>query len=127
MKKIVEDDIMKKTSLFKIDLKLEKNLKPEILFPFSLKQTIKSYQEKLINIDMMTLRKDIREIYKLFCLKLINKSPLKYSLTKAISCFDPRVAIDKKIIASRFIDLISILADNSQHCNVIKHKKNLKI
>ena len=69
----------------------------------------------------------IREIYKLFCLKLINKSPLKYSLTKAISCFDPRVAIDKKIIASRFIDLISILADNSQHCNVIKHKKNLKI
>jgi len=43
-------------------------------------------------IEVLQFRKECKQALKTFALKLMNRSPLKYKLTKYITCFDPCVA-----------------------------------
>ena len=82
---IVKKEIMtKETSVFKIDLKDSKNLILAKEFPLSFSVKTELRKVKVTDKEILQFKTDCVKIVKQICLKLIEKSPLKYKLCKGI-------------------------------------------
>lgn len=107
LSRIVKKDVMEKeTSVFSIKLDEPKNLiaAKDFKFGFSVKAELR--QVKLTDKEMLNLKEDCMEIVKAMCTKLIDKSPLKYKLCKAISFCDPTMLADYPIRAGGRLETV---------------------
>lgn len=117
MKKIVRKEILSiSKSLKDIDLKKEENLISisDLELPFAVLDVF-AKNKKSGHFDLPALksfRKDVRTIYTLFCKKMLDKSPLTFSLTKAISCLDPAVAVHENLRDRRMQTALQIFVKN---------------
>ena len=48
------------------------------------------------NVDIWMLRKDAKRVLKTFVKKLVERTPLKYSLTEHLTSLDPKIAISEE-------------------------------
>ncbi|KAK7868384.1 hypothetical protein R5R35_013669 [Gryllus longicercus] len=96
MQRVVKPDVLRTAkSLVKIDVQDAKNLITAEHFELdfatrSALKKVKGVSEK----DVLLLKNDMRSCIIGIILKMQEKSPLKYSLTRALSCLDPAVALD---------------------------------
>lgn len=79
----------------------------------SVREAIRQCRTKLTDRQIFDFRKDIGEIYQSFCRKIVTRSPLKFSLTKAISCFDPKIAIKDHLRKERFSNAIDYFVSHN--------------
>lgn len=63
-------------------------------------------------IEILKFRNDCKKGLQKFVKKMMTRSPLKFKLTKALSCFDPTVAIDESG-SKRLQEMLTILVDNN--------------
>ena len=116
VKKFVKKEaILESNNISPIDFNSEKNLMRniEIEFPYCVKDSIRSAKKdgKLTEKAILDFRGDIRKIYVFFCKKFMDKSPLKFKLTKRISCFNPKIMITKDTRLERFRNLVDYCVD----------------
>lgn len=89
---------------------------------------------KKVNITtakMLQLRQDCKNCFQKFVWKIMNRSPLIYSLTKAATCLDPNlIASNLNLVKNRLNNLCSILIDKdrltgSEGDNVVRQFREL--
>lgn len=76
---------------------------------------------------------NIRMESKAFCLntvlKIVNKTPIQYSIARNLSCLDPRNMINKQACIKKFKSLLNSLAEKAlvaeSNCDVIMQEFNL--
>ncbi|KAK3925252.1 N-lysine methyltransferase KMT5A-A [Frankliniella fusca] len=129
---IVKKDVMEKeTSVFSVDLDDPKNLISAKDFKFSFSVKAELRQIKLTDKEMLKLKEDCMRIVTNMCTKLVNKSPLKYKLCKAITFCDPTLIGDYPIRAGgRLESALTIFQDKnwlsgSQCDSILKEFKSL--
>ncbi|XP_063221071.1 uncharacterized protein LOC134530286 [Bacillus rossius redtenbacheri] len=96
MTKIVKKNVLESTSLQKIDV-LKQNESNSFICLKDIKNVDLGYGTRLAlgkckNVsekDILLFRKDCRTALQHFVVKLMQKSPLKYPLTKALNCLNP--------------------------------------
>ncbi|KAK3923106.1 Stress response protein NST1 [Frankliniella fusca] len=97
-----QEVLSKETSIRRIDLNDDKILisPKNFSFRFSIKAEISKL--KLTKEEMQTVKEDCVKIIKAICLKIFDKSPLKYKLCRAIRFCDPGLlAHDTKVCLTR--------------------------
>lgn len=92
LQRIVKPEVLEATKLEEIDLTKEENLLPSkvIDIGFATRQAIRSV-ENVLQKDMELFRLECRTCLKSFVLKLIQRSPIKYELTRSLSFLNPEV------------------------------------
>jgi len=71
----------------------------------------------------LTFWKECRDVLATFCTSLCGNSPLRYSLTKSISCFDPTVALKSKSRAvSRITTALETFVENNWFSGILAEK-----
>ena len=126
---IIKEEVLNSvTNIVDLDFKKSENFKDikQIDLGFATKNALRHAGVK--PIDEMQFRKQCRDSLIEFCSVLSNKSPLKYILTKGISCFDPMIALDCKKRISRLTVALDYFLETrwltGQQCDRIK--KNYK-
>nr|XP_042905445.1 uncharacterized protein LOC122270779 [Parasteatoda tepidariorum] len=115
--KFVKDNIIKENSLHKIDFSKKDNFLPadKIDLGYAARNALKkrNKEKKIADNEVSQFRNDCLACYKSFVSKLFEKSPLLYPLTKAVTCFDPDVAIVVDLASLRIKNLLTILMENA--------------
>lgn len=98
----------------KTDLDKLENLLPisNVKVGFATKKEIKKCRSKLSDLDLKLFYKDCRNGLKKMVVKLVERSPLKFKLTKALTCWDPQIA-GKEAGNQLLNDLLSILVESN--------------
>lgn len=117
MQRFIKESVIKEnTAIQKIDLKKKENLLPasEIDLGFATHSALKRINKikKIPDKDILVFRKDCFECLKTFVSKVLERSPLQYSLTKAVSCFDPATAVNNDINKKVMQNLLAILEEH---------------
>lgn len=115
MSSFVKSDVLEKSkNITQIDVHDIKNLIPakEITLSFTAREAIRSSRSKLKDQDILMFRIQCQKILQSFCSKLVVRSPLKYELTQAISCLDPRIAKNPDLRKTRFSEALDIFIDS---------------
>lgn len=98
------------------NLKIADNIKLDIGTKLALKE-VKSISNKIL------FKTQCRTILKDFVIKLLEKSPLKYSFVKGISCLNPDITLQQKLAETRLISALEYLAEknifSTSTCNKI--------
>lgn len=81
------------------------------------KNALKSLKNEVKDRDILKFKNDIRTINKTFFQKVIEKSTLKYSFVRGVSCFNPPylVTINQNLARKR----LSIVLEKLVECNII--------
>ena len=111
MSRFIQSSVIENaTNVANIDVYSEKNLIPikEIILPFATREAIRTCRTNLTDKDIFAFRSDCRKVLQCFCFKLIERSPLKYNLVKAISFLDPRIAKNSAVRKIRFTQTLEI-------------------
>lgn len=95
MQQIVKKEVYDNTDLTKIDLTKKENLKTakNIMLGFGTKSAIRSCND-FTEQDILRFRNECRECLVVFSTRMTDRSPLKFTLTKSITCFDPQKALE---------------------------------
>lgn len=121
VERIVLPKVLQKTPFHKIDL-VEKNLIPakSVSLGIATKSSIRKANEKchVDDTKILNFREDVKKALLKFVKNLLDKSPIHYKLTKAISCFDPKVAGQQNVSKVRMESLLTILLENKWATNV---------
>lgn len=67
----------------------------------------------MTDLLILQFRRDAAVALKAFTQKLLNRTPLLYKLTKAVSCFDPSLVYMPEVRNKRMKDLLTILTDKN--------------
>lgn len=96
-----------------VDLKKDSNLlnKNHIKIGFGTESEIKKCKS-VTDLQMKLFRDNCKKALIKFVSKMMDRSPLKYKLTKAISCFDPTIAC-QKTGSERLTHLLKILVEHN--------------
>jgi len=111
MQRVVKTEVLNDTScLIKIDLSDKSNLISAKNFEmdFATKDALKEIKG-ISNLEILKLKEDMCKCIIGMVEKLCERSPLKYIFSKAISCLDPRIALDPKIAHKRLTACLEIL------------------
>lgn len=118
-----------------IKTQMNKVVKPSVLQSVSDIKCIKLHKENLLNsknidlgiatksalrkmttnpseLQIVQFKDDCRKCILKFISKMLERSPLKHPLTRAISCFDPEVASNLPISKKRMENLLTILLES---------------
>lgn len=69
-------------------------------------------EKKIADFALSQFRRECQICFKEFIIKLLEKSPLSYSITKATSCFDPAIAANINVRKIRCRNLLTILEEH---------------
>lgn len=114
MQYIVKPDVLKSSAfIHKLDVNKDDNLlfAKNIKLPFSVTyelKKVKSAKER----DVLLFRESCRKCIQKFISKLVERSPLAYKLTRAVSCFDPNIAANVDLGSKRLTVLLTSLTDS---------------
>lgn len=92
----------------KNNIRLAKNID----LGFAVRDSIRSCRDKLSDKDLLIFRQECLTSFIATCKKLLERSPLQYKLTKAVSFLDPRIACDHEIFKQRFIMCLEIFVQH---------------
>ncbi|GBN85948.1 hypothetical protein AVEN_104734-1 [Araneus ventricosus] len=113
MERFVGKDVLVKNSIMEIDLNDIKSLCTDKQMDLGISTLSCIRKSQVPEKDATAFRKECRQ----FLLKCVQKmrecSPLIYSLTKAVSCFDPSIALKEKIFSRRLVSLLLILTEKN--------------
>lgn len=113
MNRFIKSTVLQSTSnIVQIDLSNNDLFKyaKEIDVGFTTRKVIRNVVKP---VEELRFRNECRNALLEFCRSLLNISPLKYSLTKGISCFDPAVAIKPSIRNSRLNKALDCFVENN--------------
>lgn len=91
MEMFVKKDALNQASVQSIDISKESNLLPakEISLAYAVRDEIKKCRSDVSSKDILVFRQNCRSALIAIVQKLLEKSPLKKKLTRAIACLDP--------------------------------------
>ena len=115
MSRFVKKEVLDKSKdLTKIDVQSTENLilSTDIELPFGIREAIRANRKCIKDKDLSLFRKNCVKILQEFCKKLFFRSPIKYTLTKAISFLDPAIAKDSQIRDTRLKSALDIFIRN---------------
>lgn len=118
MRRFVNERIINEniTEVQKIDLTKKENLLPadEINLGFATRSALKRRNKlhKIPDKDILVFRKECLSCLKTFVAKVLERSPLKYSLTKAVTCFNPATAVVNEVNKTEMQNLLGILVEH---------------
>lgn len=112
---VTEEALSDLYDLTEIDLNEDKKIPTKnIDLSFRVKAAFRKVDKsKYKDIDILSFKKDACQCFKRFCLKLLDKCPLKYPIIRALSSLDPLIACKKTLGAKRFEKLLNILNTNN--------------
>lgn len=99
-------------NVLKIDLKKSENLltAQKVKIGYATKEALKQVKEGL---DVLTFKNECRTIMKEFVILISEKSPLKYSLVKGLSCFNPSNTLKKQVAEKRLSTVLQKFVSNN--------------
>lgn len=115
MSRFVKGDVLDSSSnIASIDLKKDTNIIPakKIDLGFAVRSALRN-AENVKDIDVLHFRNDCRSALIEFCISLSKNSPITYSLTRGISCFDPMIALNPSLRLSRIDKALDIFVQNN--------------
>lgn len=115
LSRIVKQDVLHNTpSITDVDVCQVKNLKntKEIDVGYAVRAALKKSKSSPIQVD--NFFKSCRTALQKFVQKLFERSPIKYKLTRGISCLDPEVAVNETIATKRLSLCLNILVSHNQ-------------
>lgn len=96
---VKEESLNATDCITSIDISDSKNLltAKEVDLGFATIEALRKVKHKVKEIDVLRFRQECRTCLQVLCKKLLERSPLKYALTKSISCLDPEIALHSNI------------------------------
>lgn len=114
VKKSILKEVTSVTQLVKLDLTVRDNLCQYKEIDIGVSATRQLGNAKLTDTDKITFRMNCMEYLKAAVTKIIEKSPLKHSIVRAISCLVPETIVSSPTLAEkRLKELVQILFDSS--------------
>lgn len=115
MSRFVKPEIIESTTnVATLDLQLKVNILPanKIDLGYATKLALRNCQG-VNEREVMEFRQDCCNAMSVLCQKLLEQSPLKYKLTKGISCFDPAVAKQPTIRNARLSTTLNTFVEHN--------------
>lgn len=116
MLRVVKPNVLDSTrSLMKINLQVEQNLivRKHFELDFATRSILKTIKGVSVK-DLFLLKESMRTCIIDIIEKLRERSPLKYQLTRAISCLNPEVAKNRKVAEIRLSLCLEILVSSGR-------------
>ncbi|XP_048512809.1 uncharacterized protein LOC125501482 [Athalia rosae] len=114
MSRFVKPEVLKAYSLTKIDLEKADNLlfAKDINLGYTTNDAFR--HTKLVKpVDISRFREECRKCLRIFVTKILQKSPLKFPIVKAISCFNPAIAIKNDLSCKRLSTALEIFVESN--------------
>lgn len=113
MTRFVKPDILQGKSLTKVDLSSNSLLPAKLIdIGFATQDALR--RAKMVSeADLLKFKADCRICFQKLCIKLLERSPLKFQLTKGISCLDPSVCLQPTIRNKRLESTLKVLVQNN--------------
>lgn len=119
MERIVKPDILRQVDLSKIDVKNEDNLLTAkyINLGYATEAALRKVnqsplQSKISDLEIIQFKAQIRKCIQAFITKMMDRSPLKFPLVKAVFCLNPAVALQTDLANKRLPTALHIYIEN---------------
>ena len=116
LKRIVKPDVLQEhnNNILKVDLNNNQNLlsAEKVKIGYATKDALKKIKD-VPGLHILQFKNNCRTIMKEFINKISEKSSLKYSLVKGISCFNPSNALHKTIAENRLSIVLEKFVSNN--------------
>ncbi|XP_071563117.1 uncharacterized protein [Temnothorax nylanderi] len=114
MRRFVKDDVLKETDLSKIDVTKKDNLVTTKYIKVGYATEVALKHEKGISdLEILQFKNQVLKCLQIFVEKIMVRSPLKFPLTKAVSCMDPAIASRGEIGYKRLSSALRIYVENN--------------
>lgn len=116
MERVVKEEVMMNQPLKNIDIQVEENLKPAkcIDLGYAAKSALRKCND-IKDLDILKFKKECKRCLVSFLSKLVEKSPLKYELTQAVTFLNPKEIREenKKVATKNMTKALEILEDSN--------------
>ena len=120
LKRFVKAEVLENTNLLSIAVNKSANLMDakELKIGFATGSAIKRCKQTYgkANVNEKTVlhfREDCQKILQKMVTKFVERTPLKYSFTKGMICFDPAIFVKTSLAAKRLESVLSKLVENN--------------
>lgn len=116
IQKFVKPQVLSKQCITIVDLKDKKNLlSPQYVKIGYATQDVLNGLNDLTSLEKIKFKEQCRECYQSICLKLLERSPLKFLLVKGLSCLSPATILSEDNVAHRRLTIVlRKLVENKQ-------------
>lgn len=112
MERFIQKKVLKnERDVLAVDIENPENLVPAKNVDIGIATNSMIKKSKATDHEILLFRKECTKFLISCVLKLQERSPLNYALTKAVSCFDPTIAINESIFSMRLNKLLLILIE----------------
>ncbi|CAL1672566.1 unnamed protein product [Lasius platythorax] len=114
MERFVKDDVLKETDLYKIDVTKKDNLVTTkyIKVGYATEAALK-HKKGVLDLQILQFKNQVSICLQIFVDKIMVRSPLKFPLTKSVSCMDPAIASRGEIAYKRLFSALRIYVENN--------------